>query len=122
MHLIQIYKCLCDESRLRILHLLSHGSLCVCHFQSILNLGQVQISKHLAFLRTRGMVEAQRHGQWMIYQLPPMPTKELELQLRCLQDCVQSHPIFRQDLKQLKKIKSECAWIDQAITATDTKR
>jgi ArsR family transcriptional regulator len=118
MELIQIYKCLCDETRLRIFHLLSHGSLCVCHFQSILELEQVPISKHLAFLRRKKMVEARRHGQWMIYQLPTNRPKELDLQLRCLQDCVQSHPIFRQDLKRLKKIQCECDWIAKAATPT----
>lgn len=121
MDLIQIYKCLCDETRLRILHLLSHGSLCVCHFQSILELEQVPTSKHLAFLRSRGMVEAQRHGQWMIYRLPAKRPKELDLQLRCLQDCVQSHPIFRQDLKRLKKIQCECEWIAEVNAGTETK-
>lgn len=121
MELIQIYKCLCDETRLRILHLLSHGSLCVCHFQSILELEQVPISKHLAFLRSRGMVEAQRHGQWMIYQLPSKRPKELDLQLRCLQDCVQSHPIFRQDLKRLKQIQCECEWIAVAVAGGKAK-
>ena len=121
MELIQIYKCLCDESRLRILHLLSHGSLCVCHFQSILELEQVPISKHLAFLRSKKMVEAKRHGQWMIYRLPASRPKELDLQLRCLQDCVQSHPIFRQDLKRLKKIQCECDWIAEAVAPTQIK-
>ena len=49
--LVQIYRCLCDENRLRIVHLLKQGPLCVCHFQTILQLPQVTISKHLAYLR-----------------------------------------------------------------------
>ena len=36
MDLIRIYECLCDATRLRILHLLTHGPLCVCHIQEIL--------------------------------------------------------------------------------------
>jgi len=36
MSLIQIYQCLCDQTRLRILNLLGEGPLCVCHFQEIL--------------------------------------------------------------------------------------
>ncbi|MGH7994582.1 MAG: ArsR/SmtB family transcription factor, partial [Limisphaerales bacterium] len=92
MKLLAIYQCLCDETRLRILHLLTQGPLCVCHFQTILRAPQVAISKHLAYLRARGLVVAQRHGKWMIYQLPQKTPAELDLQLRCLQDCVQSHP------------------------------
>ena len=114
MKLVQIYRCFCDETRLRILHLLTKGPLCVCHFQGILALPQVAVSKHLAYLRANGLVTAQRHGKWMIYQLPEKIPAELDLQLRCLQDCVQTHPIFREDLKRLKKIGCECEWVEQA--------
>lgn len=116
--LIQIYRCLCDETRLRIVHLLSRGPLCVCHFQEVLQVPQVAISKHLAYLRKHGLVASRRHEQWMIYALPPQPSKELDLQLACLQDCVQTHPIFRQDLKRLAGIKSECCWIEGVLPAT----
>jgi DNA-binding transcriptional ArsR family regulator len=95
--LIQIYRCLCDETRLRLVHLLTKGPLCVCHFQSALQLPQVAISKHLAYLREHGLAEAHRHEQWMIYRLPVAPSPELGLQLRCLQDCVQTHPVFKAD-------------------------
>ena len=114
MKLVQIYRCFCDETRLRILHLLAKGPLCVCHFQEILTLPQVAVSKHLAYLRGKGLVTAQRHGKWMIYQLPEKIPAELDLQLRCLQDCVQTHPVFREDLKRLKKIGCECEWVEEA--------
>ena len=113
MKLVQIYRCLCDETRLRILHLLTHGPLCVCHFQSILKVPQVAVSKHLAYLRANGLVVAQRHEKWMIYQLPDQTPAELDLQLRCLQDCVQTYPMFREDLKRLKKIRCDCEWVEE---------
>jgi len=113
--LIQIYKCLCDQTRLRILHLLTYGELCVCHFQAILDLDQVPISKHLAYLREHRMVESRRHAQWVIYRLPRKCSDELNLQLRCLQDCVQSHPVFKQDLQKLRQVQCECDWISSSI-------
>ncbi len=115
MELLQIYQCLCDQTRLRILHLLAQGPLCVCHFQSILGVPQVAISKHLAYLRRRGLVTSQRHEQWMIYHLPAPRPKELHLQLKCLQDCVQSYPVFRADLKRLKQRSCECIWINDLL-------
>ena len=111
MKLIQIYRCFCDETRLRILHLLTRGPLCVCHFQDVLQIPQVAVSKHLAYLRDRKMVLARRHQQWMIYRLPRPAPPELDLQLRCLQDCVQSHPVFRKDLRRLQTRQSDCAWV-----------
>lgn len=115
MKIVQIYRCLCDETRLRILHLLKQGPLCVCHFQEILQLSQVAVSKHLAYLRRTGMVEARRHEQWMIYSLPASLGQELDLQLRCLQDCAQAEPVFRADLDRLKTLGPKCNWIPQAI-------
>jgi ArsR family transcriptional regulator len=104
MDLVQIYQCFCDRTRLRILHLLTQTPLCVCHFQEILDEPQVKISKHLAYLRERGMVTAERQQNWMIYALPPKRAAELENNLKCLQDCVQTDPLFKRDLKRLKKL------------------
>ena len=113
--LVEIYRCLCDENRLRIVHLLKQGPLCVCHFQTILKLPQVTISKHLAYLREHGLAESHRHEQWMIYRLPVAASPELHLQLACLQDCVQTHPVFKEDLKRLAGIESECCWIEGVL-------
>ena len=68
--LVSIYQCLCDRTRLRIIHALASGPLCVCHIQEILGEPQVKVSKHLGYLKERGMVEAERQGNWMIYRLP----------------------------------------------------
>jgi len=111
MTLLKIYRCFCDETRLRILHLLSREPLCVCHVQEVLRLPQVAVSKHLAYLRTNGLVQAERHGKWMIYRLPKRAPVELDLQLRCLQDCISTDAIFRQDLKRLSRMRCECNWL-----------
>ena len=108
MDLVQLYQCFCDRTRLRILHLLSKTPLCVCHFQEILDEPQVKISKHLGYLRQRGMVEAKRDGNWMIYSLPKAPAPELEANLKCLQDCVQTDKGFARDLKNLATLKKSC--------------
>ncbi len=108
MDLIQIYQCFCDRTRLRVLHLLTQGPLCVCHFQEILDEPQVKISKHLAYLRSRGMVETQRSGNWMIYSLPSKADKELTRNMQCLQDCVQTDAVFKADLKRLAKSGASC--------------
>jgi len=102
--LIRIYQCFCDRTRLRILHLLATSPLCVCHFQAVLDQPQVKISKHLAYLRNRGMVIAKRDRNWMIYSIPLKRSRELETNLQCLQDCVQSDAVFKRDLAKLGKL------------------
>jgi len=122
MELVEIYRCLCDETRLRILHLLAQGPLCVCHFQSILNLPQVAISKHLAYLRRGGLVASQRHEQWMIYRLTKPRAKPLELQIQCLRDCVREDRVFKQDLRRLKVVQRDYCWINEIATPSSRRK
>lgn len=104
MSLIQIYQCLCDETRLRILHLLQEGELCVCHFQEILHEPQVKISKHLGYLKKNGLVECRKEANWMIYRLPLKPSRELAANLACLQDCATGNEVFRRDRETRRKL------------------
>ncbi len=109
MDLVKIYQCLCDRTRLRLLNLLLQGPLCVCHFQEVLREPQVKISKHLGYLRERGLVACERQGNWMIYALPAKPGRELKANLACLQDCAREDPVFRADLARLKKLAPKFA-------------
>lgn len=104
MELIKIYECLCDLTRLRLINLLQEGPLCVCHFQEVMREPQVKISKHLGYLRERGLVECERQGNWMVYALPAKPDRDLRANLACLQDCAQGNPVFRADRARLKKL------------------
>ena len=111
MKLVQIYECLCDPTRLRLLHLLQQGPLCVCHLQEILREPQVKISKHLGYLRARGLVTARREGNWMIYALPALADRPAELQanLACLQDCAQEDAGLRRDRAKLREFDLACS-------------
>ena len=72
-------------------------------------MNQVKISKHLAYLRRRGMVEATRKANWMVYRLPDRRSPELRANLACLQDCVRETPIFRRDLEKLRQLHGKDA-------------
>ncbi len=88
--------------------------------QQVLGKSQVIISQHLAYLRERGMVTAKRYQNWMIYSLPQSPSKELETNLKCLQDCVQTEPLFKIDRTKLKKLmgtKSVSDLLDEGCCA-----
>ncbi|HEY5893692.1 MAG TPA: metalloregulator ArsR/SmtB family transcription factor [Chthoniobacterales bacterium] len=115
MDLIQIYQCFCDATRLRMIHLLTHGPLCVCHFQDILQIPQTKVSQHLAYLRKRALVETTRRGTWIIYSLPAKPSAELEANLKCLQDCVQTDPQFRKDLERHNQVTTDCGWMEPLL-------
>ncbi|WFB35531.1 metalloregulator ArsR/SmtB family transcription factor [Kiritimatiellota bacterium B12222] len=102
--LLAVYKCLCDETRLRILNLLQVSPLCVCHIQHVLDISQVNVSRHLAYLKKHDLVETTRVQNWTIYTLPQDPSPELALNLACLQDLVQTEEIFKQDRNNLSTL------------------
>lgn len=67
--LLQIYKALSDETRLRIIKLLEQGELCVCDIVASLNIIQPKISFHLGVLKEAGLVKDRRVGKWIHYRL-----------------------------------------------------
>src|SRR5205085_1113163 len=58
-----------DTTRLRILNLLLAGEVCVCDIHDTLGIPQPKASRHLAYLRASGLVDARKDGQWVHYRL-----------------------------------------------------
>jgi ArsR family transcriptional regulator len=68
----QFAKALADQTRLRVLVLLTaYDELCVCDFTAALALAQPKVSRHLAVLREHGILLDRRAGQWIHYRLHP---------------------------------------------------
>ena len=67
--LVTLFAALADPTRLRLLNLMDGREVCVCYFVEILKQGQPKISRHLAYLRRAGIVEARRDGKWMHYRI-----------------------------------------------------
>jgi ArsR family transcriptional regulator len=65
----RFYQALGDGTRLRLLNLMGDQELCVCYFVEILGQPQPKISRHLAYLRSAGMVAVRRQGTWMHYRI-----------------------------------------------------
>ncbi len=69
---ITVFKCLADDTRVRTMLLITReGELCVCELTCALNESQPKISRHLAQLRTCGLLADRRQGQWVYYRLHP---------------------------------------------------
>ena len=64
-----MFRAFSDPTRLRILNLLLRGELCVCEIVNTLKVPQPMASRHLAYLKKSGLVEARRDGLWMHYRL-----------------------------------------------------
>jgi ArsR family transcriptional regulator len=69
LRLERLFQALADRTRLRLLNLMAEQEICVCYFVQVLNAPQSKISRHLAYLRNTGIVQARRDGKWMHYRL-----------------------------------------------------
>ena len=63
------FAALSDPTRLRLLSLMKDREICVCYLQEVLKTNQPKISRHLAYLKRAGLVEARRDGKWTHYRL-----------------------------------------------------
>ena len=65
----ELFKALSDSTRIKILHLLQDGELCVCEIILALNKPQSTVSHHLNVLKTAGFINGRKEGLWIYYQL-----------------------------------------------------
>lgn len=99
----QYFKALADTNRLRILHLLLHGELCVCDIQYVLDATQPNVSRHLSYLKNSGLVLDRRDGYRIFYRLAE-PRQGLKKRLfEFLHEAYRSEEQFQADKKRLKE-------------------
>lgn len=101
--LTRLFRALGDETRLRIVALLSHGELCVCHLEKALELSQPNVSRQLGILRAAGVVDARRDGSWMYYALAPQDHDAVKTMLDQLARWFGAERAIRADHAKLKK-------------------
>lgn len=110
----QTLKAMSDETRLRILNLLSHGELCVCDVVDILGETQTKVSRHLAYLKHAGWVVDRREGQWVFYSLAEPEDAVHRCLIECIKECFSSYSLMEEDLfkherkVQLHELRSTC--------------
>lgn len=94
-----------DPTRLRILHLLRDGELCVGDLVTILDLPQPTVSRHLGYLRRSGLVSARKQGLWIFYQLAAATTEAHEKLLDCLAACFADVPVLKTDQRRGARLR-----------------
>ena len=100
---IDLFKALSDETRLRIMILISEKELCVCQIEAALELSQVKISRHLRILKDAGLLKDRRDGLWIYYSHTDPKNKVEENLFRCFREYLSKESSFRLDLSNMKK-------------------
>ena len=101
--LVQFYKNLADDTRLKILLLIQREKeLCVCELTVALALSQPKISRHIAQLKLHHLLSERKVGRWVFYRI----ADELPLwQKEVLELSSSNHPDFITScIEALKKI------------------
>jgi ArsR family transcriptional regulator len=121
--LLRVLAALADESRLRILNLVTGaGELCVCDIERVLGYSQTKVSRHLTLLKNAGLLKARRQGAWMLYSYSgdlPEPHQRLVTELS---GSFRLYPLFHLDLQRLREsIQSGCCATAGVIAADQGK-
>ena len=103
----RVLKALGDETRLRIIGLLTHGELCVCDIMTVLNIPQSTVSRHLAYLKNTGWIDGKRKGAWMYYALNEDDTEPKQSLLEPLIESFRNDAIAQRDQSALELLPSE---------------
>lgn len=65
---VQVYKCLSDDSRLRILFQVHmNEQMCISDLELILDFTQAKTSRHLLYLKNSGVLNSKKVDQWVFY-------------------------------------------------------
>lgn len=100
--LTSVYAALADPTRLRILALLGEDEICVCHIHASLDVPQPTASRHLAYLRKAGLVEARRDGIWMHYRLAPLDNPVIAAVVKAARHALTHAAISARDERRLQ--------------------
>jgi ArsR family transcriptional regulator, arsenate/arsenite/antimonite-responsive transcriptional repressor len=106
----RLFRALADRTRLRIVNLLARGSLCVCDIQRILEQPQSSVSRHLALLKSAGLIRDRRDGMRTFYALAGWDTALARAVLAAIRAHLAVGADYRQDVEELTQLRArgEC--------------
>jgi ArsR family transcriptional regulator, arsenate/arsenite/antimonite-responsive transcriptional repressor len=99
-----LFSALADRTRLRLLSLMADGEVCVCFFVEVLQVSQPKISRHLAYLRNAGVVEARRDGKWMHYRIVEPPDAHAARIFKEVRAWLADDEAMKRDRQRLEKV------------------
>lgn len=123
MELIQILKALADENRIRILNLLKQQELCVCEIETILEINQSNVSRHLHKLNAVHLINRKKRSQWVYYQTNQQLLDQYPFLKKIFnRELAQVKP-YKDDYEKLRKYKKSrmsCDRLDNKRTRTQS--
>jgi ArsR family transcriptional regulator len=104
----ELFSLLSDQTRLRCLILIQkEGELCVCEISQIIGSIQPKISRHLALMRSAGLVADERRGQWVYYSLHSSLPNWAKRIIESTVENLRTQEPYHSDIKKMNGLKKE---------------
>jgi ArsR family transcriptional regulator len=98
-----LFRALADRTRLRLINLMGGDEVCVCYFVEALKTSQPKISRHLAYLRRAGVVQARREGKWIHYKVVDPDDPHQARVFKGVREWLAQDPEMRRDRERLMR-------------------
>lgn len=103
---LDLHKALADETRVRMLVVLQAlGELCVCDLEVGLDVTQSRASRHMSVLRSAGLVDDRRDGQWVYYRIATEPSPSVRRALASIEADAAQLPALKADIAATRKAR-----------------
>ncbi|MBI4331928.1 MAG: winged helix-turn-helix transcriptional regulator [Chloroflexi bacterium] len=103
-NLVNNFKALSDETRLRILNVLLERECCVCEVMQALDISQTRASRNLNILYDAGFLRLRKVGSWALYSVSKDEMESHAVRLvETLAAAIERNPVARADLERLRK-------------------
>ncbi len=106
-NMVDIFKALSEESRLRILSLLLEDELCVCEIEACLRMTQSNASRHLTALKKSGILENYKNAQWTYYRLNKNFIQDNKELYEYMKYRLKNLPTYFSDYEEYQKCKKQ---------------
>lgn len=105
--MVEIFKALSDETRLRILAVIWEDEMCVCEIEKSLGLTQSNASRHLTALKNAGILSYYKKAQWAYYRISENFKAEHSILWAYLQQKMKNIPTYLADNEECKKCRAQ---------------
>lgn len=100
-------KALGDDTRIRIINILSHGALCVCEIEEILNITQSNASRHLNKLMNAKLVTYYKEAKFVYYKIDEQTINSYPFIKEIIDKELSKIERLQDDYNSLKEFKNE---------------
>lgn len=105
--MVDIFRALAEESRLRILALVMQEEMCVCEIEACLKMTQSNASRHLTALKSIGILDSYKNAQWTYYKISERFKEENHDLWRFLEHKFKETPNYQVDIVEGQRCKSQ---------------